>query len=239
MKNKPFLIITLITVTLIAGVLFAFFRAPQKAAAPIESIPIATNIPAEASTTQATAGETDTTTAQTQLYEISQEKSLATFKINEVLRGAPVTAVGSTNQIAGQIAFDPDDLSSAQIGTISINARTFLTDNEFRNRALNNRILLSGIYEFIEFVPTAINGLPDSVAIGETVEFEIVGQLTLLDTTKEETFTATVMVDSAETISGTATTLRSDYDLQIPAVRAVASVEDEITLELVFVATAQ
>ncbi|HFC11870.1 MAG TPA: YceI family protein, partial [Anaerolineae bacterium] len=178
---------------------------------------------------------------RTQIFEISQEDSLASFEIDEVLRGSPFTAIGLTNQIAGQIAFDPNDLSDAQIGTISINARTFLTDNEFRNRALNNRILLTGIYEFIEFVPTALNGLPDSVAIGETVEFEIVGQLTLLDTTKEETFAATVMFDSAETISGIATTtiLRSNYDLQIPAVRAVASVEDEVTLTLEFVANAQ
>ena len=248
MKNKSFLIITLITIALIAGLLFAFFRTPAKATAPIQSIPIATNTPAETPTTQTTANNTVTASSpptvpatRTQIFEISQEDSLASFEIDEVLRGSPFTAIGLTNQIAGQIAFDPNDLSDAQIGTISINARTFLTDNEFRNRALNNRILLTGIYEFIEFVPTALNGLPDSVAIGETVEFEIVGQLTLLDTTKEETFAATVMFDSAETISGIATTtiLRSNYDLQIPAVRAVASVEDEVTLTLEFVANAQ
>ncbi|MCK5923661.1 MAG: hypothetical protein KAG66_22195 [Methylococcales bacterium] len=48
-------------------------------------------------------------------------------------------------------------------------------------------------------------------------------------------------MDSAEIISGTATAiiLRSEFDIQIPSVRSVASVEDEVTLEISFVANAQ
>ena len=58
------------------------------------------------------------------VFEIVQDESEARFIIDEVLRGSPKTVVGVTNQVAGQIAVDPADPASAQVGQISINART-------------------------------------------------------------------------------------------------------------------
>lgn len=234
MNKRAPLIITLITIGLIATVSYALFRAPAETTGPIKPVQIATIEPLEIAAN-------DPAATPLPLYEIDPTSSLASFKINEVLNGRPVTAIGDTDQISAQIAFDATDLSTAKIGVIRINARTLVTDSNFRNRAIQNRILLTSLYEFIEFAPMALNGLPDSVAVGETVSFEIVGQLTLLETTKEVTFAATVNLDSAETISGTATAivLRSEFDLQIPSVRSVASVEDEVTLELNFVANTQ
>ena len=56
------------------------------------------------------------------VYTIDTESSKASFTVDEVLRGAPFTVVGTTDQVAGQIAFDPTNPSAAQLGTITINA---------------------------------------------------------------------------------------------------------------------
>ena len=172
------------------------------------------------------------------VYEISQGDSEVRFELDEDLRGSRTTVVGATDQVAGQIALDFTDLSTAQVGEIQINARTLETDNEFRNRAIQNEILDTGDYEFISFVPTAVSGLPDSAAVGEEINFTIEGDLTVRDITAPVTFSVVATAVSEDQISGTATAVvsREVYGLTIPEVPNVANVEDEVDLIISFVA---
>ena len=170
------------------------------------------------------------------IFTISPENSQVRFELNEELRGEPKTVVGTTDQVAGQIAVDKSDLSATQVGIIQVNARTLATDNDFRNRAINNEILNTDEHEFITFTPTAINGLPDSVDIGETVNFTIVGDLTIRDITNEATFNVEATLVSDTELVGTASTIvsRTDYNLIIPSVPNVANVEEEVELYIDF-----
>jgi polyisoprenoid-binding protein YceI len=142
--------------------------------------------------------------------------------------------------VAGQLALDPVDLSSAQVGTIQVNARTLVTDNDFRNRAVKNRILLTDNYEFVTFTPTEVIGLPETGAVGETYTFQIAGDLTITDVTRPVTFDAVATATSEAQIEGTATTAfpYTDFELFIPDAPAVDTVDDEVRLELDFVAEA-
>jgi polyisoprenoid-binding protein YceI len=170
------------------------------------------------------------------IFTISPENSQVRFEIDEELRGQPNLVVGTTDQVAGQIAVDRSDLSATQVGIIQVNARTLVTDNDFRNRAINNEILNTDEHEFITFTPTAINGLPDSVDIGETVNFTIVGDLTIRDITNEATFNVEATLVSDTELVGTASTIvsRTDYNLIIPSVPNVANVEEEVELYIDF-----
>ncbi|WP_420642961.1 YceI family protein [Candidatus Leptofilum sp.] len=174
------------------------------------------------------------------IFDISQDASEVRFELDEDLRGSRFTVVGSTNQVAGQLALDFNDLSTAQVGEIRINARTLETDNDFRNRAIQNEILDTGDYEFISFVPTAVSGLPESAAIGEEISFTIEGDLTIRDVTEAVTFNVVATAVSETEISGTATAtvLRDTYGLTIPEVPNVANVENEVDLIINFVANA-
>ncbi|MEM7132984.1 MAG: YceI family protein [Chloroflexota bacterium] len=174
------------------------------------------------------------------VFEIVQVESQARFYIDEVLRGDPVTVEGITDQVAGQIALNPDDLSSAQIGTVLVNARTFATDNDFRNRAISNKILLTDDNEFVTFEPTEIIGLPENGTAGESYAFQIVGDLTIIGSTQQVTFDATVTPTSETRLEGVATTtiLYADYGVTIPASQSVDAVEDDLRLEINFVAEA-
>ena len=172
------------------------------------------------------------------IFEIVPGESEARFLINEVLRGDPITVVGATDQVAGQLALDPADLSNTQVGVMQVNARTLTTNNDFRNRAIKNRILLTDNYEFVTFSPTNIIGLPDKAAIGELITFQVSGDLTVTDVTQQVTFDITATPVSETRIEGTASAafLYTDFNLAIPSAPAVDAVADDVRLEIDFVA---
>jgi polyisoprenoid-binding protein YceI len=263
------LVIAAIGVIVIGVIWYFVLRTPEEASEPIEAIPLElptetatavpepTDEPTEIPPTQTIAPEATTeATATTELptatpeptadpgvllvYEISQDESEVRFLIDEELRGSPNLVVGVTNQVAGQIAANLQELSTTQVGVIQVNARTFLTDNDFRNNAIRNRILNTDQYEFVTFTPTAVNGLPDSTTIGEELTFEIVGDLTVRDVTQPVTFvvTATAVSETRLEASATAEILRADYNLTIPQVPGVANVAENIILEFDLVANA-
>ena len=90
------------------------------------------------------------------------------------------------------------------------------------------------------FLPTALNGLPDTIAFGTPFDLTIDGDLTLKNTTRPVTFTATITPISAERIEGLATLIidyAEDFGITIPMLPPiVASVEDTVRLEIEFVA---
>jgi polyisoprenoid-binding protein YceI len=174
------------------------------------------------------------------IYQISSADSLVSFELDEDLRSNRVTVVGTTDQVAGELAVDFSDLSQTQVGVIQINARTLVTDNSNRNRAMQNEILDTGSYEFITFNPTSVTGLPESVVVGDTITFIIEGDLTIRDVTLPVTFSVEATAVSATQISGSAETsiVRSDYGLSIPSVPGVANVDEEVTLSIYFAANA-
>jgi len=180
-------------------------------------------------------------TGNRKLFRIVADESEVRFNIFEELFNQPNPVVGTTNQVAGDIIVDFGAPANTQVGTIVVNARTFVTNNEFRNRAIRSQILESAqdAYELIEFTPTALSGLPETVNVGDTITFKITGDLKIRNVSKSVTFDATVTVAAEDRLEGTASTVvtRADYDLQIPAAPGVANVGEEVTLEIDFVAT--
>lgn len=193
------------------------------------------------SSQNADAGEPPAAPAGSLVFEVAADQSQARFIINEVLNGAPKTVVGITNAVAAQILIDPANPAEVQVGTVQVNARALTTDSGSRNNAIRNFILQTNTYEFVTFVPISYSGLPESVAVGDTFTFQMTGDLTVRDITRPVTFDVTVTVESESRISGlaSATIDRPSFDLQIPRVPQVASVEETLILELEFVALAQ
>lgn len=227
-KTYLFLIIGLVAVVLLALFWWSFFRAPEEASVEISEAVTAVAVDNSAENSSST------------VYTIDSAQSTASFTIPEVLRGEDFVVVGTTDQVGGQVVFDASNPAAAQIGEIVINARTFVTDSDKRDSAINNRILFTDEFEFVRFQPTAINGLPDSVAVGDSVDVEIVGDLTIMDMTKSTAFAATLTYVSADEITGTGSTtiLYDEYGVEVPLTQSVSFVSDELTMELDFVATA-
>lgn len=190
---------------------------------------------AENSTAAASAGPSRA------LYRISEDDSEARFYIDETLLGQDITVVGTTRRIAGDVIVNFDNPTASQLGQIAVNARTLRTDNEFRDSATRSRILNTNQHEFITFVPTAFEALTtDAVNVGDTVEFSVVGDLTINGTTRSVTFDVSVTVDSLDRISGLARTevLYRDFNITISAPPTVANIGETVIIELDFVALA-
>lgn len=216
----------LVAVLILVGIVaYAYLKPVAAASEPLQAITITSTA--------------DTATGNT-TYTISQEASKASFISDEVLNGEPVTVVGSTNQVAGQLFVNPTALATAQIGTMQINARTFATDNTNRDKATQNRILETESDEYITFVPTALIGLPQTATVGQSYTFQIVGQLTIRDQTDEAIFIATVTPATDDTLQGaaTATINYADWGISVPSVPFVTGLAETVTLNLDFVANA-
>ncbi|MBX7233884.1 MAG: YceI family protein [Caldilineales bacterium] len=255
-------IVGLVVVVFVA---YTFLKTPEEASQPIAALPIATPAPATLTpaptqapaailTTEAAEADSSATPASEPaagptpgpgpaatgpvIFEIVQQATEARFVIQEVLRGADNTVVGVTNQAAGQISIDAANPANSQIGVIQVNARTLTTDNNFRNRAIKNQILRTNDFEFITFAPTEIRGMPASVLPGDTVAFQVAGNLTITDVTRPVVFDVTVTAVSTEQIKGLAETriLWRDFGLFIPDSPSVDTVADDVTLQLEFTA---
>lgn len=257
MQKKTLTVLLVVMVITLLVSACGLLQEPEEASAPISATPLAaaTKLSDPVMDTPEAGIEEETTEAEepqsdenpdtgqaaaraVTVYQISQADSEVRFELDEDLRGVRTTVVGITDQIAGEIAVDPSDLSTVQVGVIQINTRTLLTDNNFRNRAIQNQILNTGEFEFITFIPTSISGLPDSTGVGEEVTFTVEGELTIRDITNPAVFTVVAMIDTDGRLVGTATVVvqRADYDLNIPSVPNVANVEEEVELYIEFVA---
>ncbi|PDW03448.1 YceI family protein [Candidatus Viridilinea mediisalina] len=242
-----------IALVLVIGVIgFIVFRPTAAPSGPMTAVPLtAPTAEPAAATTEAVEPEDSAAPEQAEepqeapapvgdaaIFELVPEESEARFLIDEVLRGDPITVVGVTSLVVGQIAVDAENPSASQVGIIQINARDLTTDNEFRNRAIRNNILETDRYELISFAPSAISGMPDQVAVGDSFDFMLDGELTIRDVTLPVSFAVTVTATSERELRGLATTsvLYRDFELRIPEVPSVDLVEDEVRLELEFVA---
>lgn len=207
---------------IIAAIWYVFLRPSESRAEQPATIPI----------TSASSSAT--------IYELAPGLSSVQFTIDEVLRGQPTTVLGLTRLVSGQIALDLTDLSTAQAGTIQVNALSFYTDDAFRDEALHTFIIDSQTYPLITFAPADINGLPAQIAVGETAVFTITGDLTIRNITQSVTFDCTAVPVSPSRIEGHASTTisRADFGLAIPEVPQVADVAEDVGLEIEFVATA-
>ena len=208
---------------------YTYFKPTAAASAPIEAVALSTP------SLQTTAAQEATT-----LYAIQSKASQASFVINEVLRGSPKTVVGTTDQVAGEIALDPSNISTAQFGTILIDARTLTTDDDHRNEAIKNQILNTDQNEYISFTPTSVSGLPDSLDVGEIYTFDVTGDLTIEGVTHPATFEGTLTRNEDGSLQGnaSATINYADWGLSIPSVPIVASVDNQVALKLDFTAVA-
>lgn len=182
-----------------------------------------------------------TEAADALVFTIDPAQSEARFIIDEELMGSPKTVIGANNGVQGQVTVDPGDPASVVIGPIGIDAASFVTDSGRRNGAINRFILQSSSYPTITFTPTGVEGVPATAAVGDTLELQVTGDLTIREVTRSETFAVTVEVVSENElrVNGATEILRDNYDLTIPNVPSVANVTNEVQLEFDFVATAQ
>jgi polyisoprenoid-binding protein YceI len=187
---------------------------------------------------QAESAAESSATART--FIIAPERSEVRFIIDEILSGSPKTVIGVNNLVEGELLVDPAAPANTQLGAISIDAGGFVTDDNRRNNAIRRFVLQTDRFPVVLFTPTEITGLPSSANAGDSFDFQITGDLAILNSTNPVTFdlTAQVLSENEIQVSGSTTIDRGSFGLSIPSVPFVASVDEELILELDLVAVA-
>lgn len=171
-------------------------------------------------------------------FKLQPAETVASFSLTEVLYGNLKTVIGTTSDVQGGLAVEFLNSGKTSLDPIEIGAGSFVTDSGRRDGAIRRFILDAGNYPLIRYVPQTIVGLPDNVNFGDKLTLSVLGDLTIRDTTRQETFALAVLVASEQRLEGvaTATVLRSNYGLRIPSLPFLADVADEVVLEIRFVA---
>ncbi len=178
-------------------------------------------------------------------FAIISSKSKASYKTREKFFGGAIAeigfttggheTVGSTTQMLGQIELNPDDLSLGRsyFGVLISSLQSNLAR---RDETIRNRDLESSKYPVAEFIAKSIEGLPANYQKGEEFSFQLLGDITIRQTTQPIIFDVTATVTD-ETIEGVmvADTRMTDFGFDPPNWAGIFEVEDDFQIEVEFV----
>ena len=172
--------------------------------------------------------------AATRLTVIDGE---ARFRAREVFLGHHFTseAVGRTPEVGGSIVLLADGSLAPDRSGITVDLRNLKSDQALRDNYIKGNTLQVGAYPTVQFVPTSAPGLPQPLPAGGPLRFQLVGDLTVRDQTRPVVWDVDAeMTESL--VSGTATTTVTfdQFGLVKPVIEDIASIEDELRLELDF-----
>ena len=169
------------------------------------------------------------------LLVLAPEGNEARYRVTEQLvrLDLPSDAVGATSDVTGQLVINADGSVVSEASRFSVDLTTLTSDSSRRDGFIKSNTLNTGTYPTADFVPTEVVGLPSPLPTAGPVSFQLVGDLTVRDTTRPVTWDFTGEVQDNALI-GTATTsfTFADFNLTQPRVPVVLSVDENIRLEL-------
>ncbi len=173
------------------------------------------------------------------LSAMLQEGTLARYLIREELASIelPFDAIGETSEVSGAFTFTADGDIAPESSRIVLNAASLRSDEENRDRYLRRNGIQTATYPEIVFVATSIDGLAWPLPASGEVEFTINGDLTVRDVTRPVVWQTTATFDG-NSVTGTAKTnfTFGEFEMEVPDLFFIVSLEDNIRLELDFVA---
>ena len=109
--------------------------------------------------------------AEVMIFKIIPGESELQYEVGEVFLNQDnrfAVAVGVTKQVEGEITVDPSSPPNSSLGTFTADISQFTSDSDRRDNALRDRFLESATFPTVTFVPTQIEGIPESSPIIET-----------------------------------------------------------------------
>lgn len=167
------------------------------------------------------------------VYAIVPGESAARYRVQEELAQVGETeAVGQTQAIIGQIAFDEAGMPLA-CSRFDVDLRTLQSDEARRDNYLYENTLQAETYPLATFVLRAVEGFDAPLAEGEEATVRLIGDLTLKDVTKLVAWEADVaMRDGALTGAATTEFAMPDFAIEPPSVPMLLSLDETIRLEI-------
>jgi len=171
------------------------------------------------------------------LYQIDAQQSEVRYEVGETFfeNNRFAVAIGRTRGIAGEVLVDFSRPANSQIGEIVVDISQLTSDESRRDNFIRRSALESASYPHATFRTLALEGLPESVTLGDTLTFTVRGELTVKETTLPVAWKVTLTVGEGR-LSGTAEgqVLMSDFGVGPIRISSLAT-EDLVKLFFDFV----
>ena len=166
------------------------------------------------------------------------EGSEITFTVGEVLARSParIEAVMRTTSLSGQINIDGSP------STIEVDLHTLSSDQQYRDRYVRSRMFPND--PMASFTVENVGDLPPEFHSGAAFERPVSGTLSLKGKDFPLTFDLEVRLDpksqgSVLNVLGRTIFTWEQLDIPVPTARSVVSIEDDIHVQILLVATQQ
>jgi polyisoprenoid-binding protein YceI len=167
-------------------------------------------------------------------YQVVPAQSEARYRIREQLAGfdLPNDAVGATRAVEGVIVLDAQGRIVPDASRLTVDLRTLQSDRDRRDNYVRRNTLHTERYPTTVFVPTEARGLPFPLPERGSATFELVGDLTVRGVTRRVIWNAMADFRGQDIQVQATTAFRfEEFDLTIPRVASVLSVDNNIRLE--------
>jgi len=138
------------------------------------------------------------------------------------------TVHGVTQQVSGEVVFDPEDLAKNARVTLQVQAATLNTGNKVRDRKMRESHLETERHPLIGFRSSKVEAIAPSLREGETQEMNVSGTLSLHGVDRNIVFPVKAVRRGGDLLVSGETTLRmSDYGIPVPGFLFV-KVQDQV-----------
>lgn len=233
MKLRHYLLAAtgLVVVIIVAGMIYTAHFASAVAQTQAHTAPGA-----------ATATGTPVPTTGLTTFQIESSQTTASYSVYEnlIFQNKPNNdAIGTTHSVSGSFKIREGSSPLVAGMNIQVDLRTLQSDSSRRDGYIQQNTLQTDSYPYATFVSVSTQGLPASYADGQTIHFQLIGNLTMHGKTNKETFDVQGKV-VGNTISGTATSTiyMTDFGIQPPNLANIAIAQNKVVITLAFTAKA-
>ena len=239
MKIRPILLIgaSIVLVILVAGIAYSahFASAVTQTHTAAGAIP-ATNTPIP--TTGITGTPVSTTGLQT--FQIVPTQTTASYSVYEnlIFQNKPNNdAIGTTRSVQGAFRIQTGASPLVTAMNITVDLSTLQTDSQMRDNYVRRNALQTDTYPTATFVSVSTQDMPATYTDGQTVHFQLTGNLTMHGKTNKEVFDVQGKVVN-KTITGTATSTiyMTDFGIQPPNLANIAISQNKVLVTITFTA---
>ena len=163
------------------------------------------------------------------------EGTIARYLVREQLArlSMPSDAIGSTDRVEGSIRVGRDGAILEDVSRIKVDLRTLRSDETRRDGYLNRNTLESDRFPFAEFVVLSAPGLERPLPVTGQVTFQLMGDMTIHGVTAPLIWDVELFVDDGKATGQATTSFPFHlFDMEIPNLFFILSVEDNIRLEI-------
>ena len=190
----------------------------------------------------ATATGTPVPTTGLTTFQIVPAQTTASYSVYEnlIFQNKPNNdAIGTTHSVQGSFKIREGNSPLVAGMNIQVDLRTLQSDSSRRDGYIQQNTLETNSYPYATFVSVSTQGLSASYSDGQTVHFQLIGNLTMHGKTNKETFDVQGKV-VGNTISGTATSTiyMTDFGIQPPNLANIAIAQNKVVITLAFTAKA-